>query len=289
MNGKASRAPNRSGPAVARRVAAGAERAGLSLAIALSLSACAETGDFGRPRPSLWNDAVLPATGSLAAHLRDEPVSFFDLTDDERELRQRAWRFLTPAHERAWFDRALAELVRTRVLPATLRPADPAAYHDALTSQAARSPVSRYRRLGEDVAADRALLAPFAARAARVLAMDRTRLRAVPFMREADAQRIRFAVARVAENRCLVAWVRQALDERIAAYAEALEGLFLETPDAQAIPPERALAELRAAAGILAALPVPPFADGGCIGAETVLAEAVSVAPVASPVRTISK
>jgi hypothetical protein len=283
MNGWPSRAPNRGAPAAAPPAAAGRIASAAAL---LLLAGCAGTGDFGRPRATPWSESVLPAAGTLAAYLREEPTSFFDLTDDEAELRARAWRFLMPAHERAWFDRQLADLVRHRVLPLWMRPNDPRAYHAALTADAVRSPVSRYRRLGDDVAADAALVAPFAARAARVLEMDRARLRAVPFMRDVDEGEIRNAAARVAENRCLVAWVRQALAERIVGYGHALEQLFLETPDRNAVVPERALAALKVEAARLDAFPVPPFAQGGCIGAE---AEATSVAVPAPRRRAITK
>ncbi|WP_188311996.1 hypothetical protein [Salinarimonas soli] len=276
MNGRSSRAPNRSAPGADRPSAGAAERGGrvaALTALALSLSACAETGDFGRPRPSVWSDTLLPAAGALAAGFREEPVSFFDLTDDEAALRDRAWRFLTPAHERAWFDRQVSALVRARVLPLDWRPTEPGADHAALTAGPVRSPVSRYRRLAEDVTADRALIAPFAAVASRVIEADRRRLRAVPFLREAPPDRVAAAVARVAENRCVVAWVRQALAERTEGYAHALEQLFLETPDLEAIGPERALGDLRLTRTLLDALPVPPLADGGCIGAEALVSE----------------
>ncbi len=84
--------------------------------LCLLATACAAPGDFGRPRPSVWNDTLLPATGSIAARLRDEPASRYGLTDDEAELRDRAWRFLMPAHERQWFERLVAELARTRII-----------------------------------------------------------------------------------------------------------------------------------------------------------------------------
>jgi hypothetical protein len=282
MNGWSSRAPNRSAPAAGRSSAAAADRSGsfaVLAALAFALAACAETGDFGRPRASVWSATLLPAAGGLAAAYREEPVSPFALTDDEGELRDRAWRFLAPAHERAWFDRQVSALVRARVLPLHLRPRDPAAYHAALVTDPARSPVSRYRRLGEDVAADRALIAPFGLVASRVIEADRLRLRAVPFMGEATDARIRDAVARVAENRCLVAWVRQSLAERTDAYAHAVEQLFLETPDPGAVTPERGIAELRATRLLLDALPVPPLADGGCIGAEAIVAQDAPLPP----------
>jgi hypothetical protein len=216
------------------------------LCAGLALAGCVATGDFGRPRPTLWNNLVAEPTGSIAARLRGEPVSAFVFTDDENELRDRAWRFLMPAHERAWFDKAIAELVRTRVLPATARPGDRTSYHRVLMRSGRRSPVSRYRRLAEDVAADAALIGPFLATAARVLASDEVRLRSLAYVQDLAESQIRDAAARVGENRCLVGWVRLAVVDRIASYRYAVEHLVIEAPDVAAIPAERALAGLRA-------------------------------------------
>jgi hypothetical protein len=133
----------------------------VAAAILAGLAACTETGDFGRARQGVWNDVILPAAGSLAARERGEPVSSYPLTDLENELRDRSWRFLMPAHERAWFDQAVANMVRTRILPPEDRPADPASYYETLTSEPFASPASRYRRIGDDAEADRRLIGPF--------------------------------------------------------------------------------------------------------------------------------
>jgi hypothetical protein len=235
----------------------------------LSLAGCVQTGDLGRPRRSLWNDGILPAAGAAAAQLRNEPVSRYVLTDDENELRDRAWRFLMPAHERSWFERTVADLVRTRVLPPHLRPADRTAYHRALMSDIFRSPTSRYRRLGEDVHADLMLVAPFATRASRVLAADRVRLRSLSYVRSLDEEQIHHALARVAENRCLIAWVREESLGRVVSYRYALEHLLIEAPHGEAVAAERLLAHLESQRLILHELVGPPPAGMLCEGVET--------------------
>lgn len=226
------------------------------------LAACAQTGDFGRPVPSTWN-ALVATTGSLAAAGREEPVSGFALTDDETELRDRAWRFLMPAHERASFAALVANMTRSRVLPASWHPSDPAIYVDALTDAPARSPASRYRRLSEDAVADARLLPPFAAVAARVAAADAVRLRSLPFVQSLDQAQVRDAAMRVAENRCLVAWVRHEAGARAAAYRFALERLVVETPQADAVGPERSLVYLDERRAALEGL-LPPGAAALC-------------------------
>jgi hypothetical protein len=144
--------------------------------LGLLAAACVETGDFGRPRQTLWNDVVLPSAGFAAATVRGEPVSAYVLTDDEEELRRRAWRFVMPAHERAFFESRLAELAGKRVLPMWLGRGDRAEYFRALMRDGGPSPASRYRRLSEDALADAKLIDPFAAIAARVLQADDARL-----------------------------------------------------------------------------------------------------------------
>lgn len=214
----------------------------------------------------MWNDLILPEAGAAAAWTRGEPVSGFILTDDEEELRDRAWRFLMPEQERPFLDRLLANLVRTRVLPSAYAPHDRAAYHASLLGAGARSPASRYRRLSEDAAADLALLGPFAAVAARVLTADAARLKGLQYVRDLEDARARDAVARVAENRCLVAWVRQEAGRRAERYGHAMEQLFIEAPQGEAVAAERVVRAFDAGRAPLDALPVPGSMAGACPG-----------------------
>ncbi len=249
-------------------------RAAVAL-MGLGLAGCVETGDFGRPRMGAAQDA-LAVTGSISATLRDEPVSPFPFTDDEQELRQRAWRFLMPAHERSWFERALAELTRTRVLPRSAHPADRTAYHRALATGPARSPASRYRRLSEDIQADDKLIEPFVRAAARVGAADAIRLRSLAYVRDLVEGDVAAATARVAENRCLAAWVKAEWHERSASYRFALEHLLIEAPQGQAVPTERALARFEAHLETTGTAAVAPEA---CAAALVVPGLAVALEP----------
>jgi hypothetical protein len=252
----------------------------------LLLGGCVETGDFGRvKRNSTWND-LLETGGSVVAARRGEPVSPYGYTDDERELRDRAWRFLVPAHEYAWFERVLADLAAKRVLPPGARGGDPAVYFDALLSDGGISPASRYRRLSEDAAADARLLPKLTDIAARVFTADGVRLKALGYARTVSPADIANAQARVAENRCLLSWVAFGLDTRIAEYQYALEHLVIETPQAQAVPAERSLAFLAASRPALARLDVPPLAGALCAGGKEVRpAVAVEEAPLRPLVR----
>ena len=253
----------------------GSRSAGLLLT--LVLGACAQEGNFGRPAPSAWN-SLIETTGTVAAHERGEASSAFPLTDDETILRDRAWRFLMPADGHAAFLDALANLTRARVLPSRWRRDDIPAYHNDLISEAFRSPYSRYRRLSDDVIADGRLIPIFAAVAGRVFDADGVRLRALPFSKSLDDWDVRQAAMRVAENRCLVAWVRLETSLRIARYRYALEHFLIEMPGREAASAEQALAFLEGRRGLLDPL-LPPDAAARCGLSETPV-QALSAVPV---------
>ena len=245
-----------------------AARAVVLAAIAgFALCACAETGDFGRPKASVWNNLILPSSGEYAARERGEPVSAYPLTDLERELRDRSWRFLMPEQERSWFEQNLFNLARTRIRPASEQPRDPRSYYASLVGQPFASPASRYRRIGEDAEADLVLIAPFGAVAERVIATDRARLGSLAYVHDLTDRQVADASARVIENRCLVAWVRSALRDRTEAYRYALEHAFVAMPQEEAAETERSVRALDRHRHILDALPVPPWRDGVCLTA----------------------
>ncbi|TGD94829.1 hypothetical protein [Methylobacterium nonmethylotrophicum] len=236
-------------------------RAGFLLALPL-VAACVQQGDFGRPAPTAWN-SLIDAAGTFAAHERGEPASLFPFTEDERALRDRAWRFLMPARERNAFEAALSNLTRARVLPVGWRLSDPTAYYEAITAGPFRSVVSLYRRLSDDLVADGRLIPAFAETAARVVRADLTRLQSLPFIATLDDRDVRSAAMRVAENRCLIAWVRLETAARSASYRYALEHLLVAAPEDEAVAGERALAFLDARRGLLEPL-LPPDAEARC-------------------------
>lgn len=208
-------------------------------ALAFVLTACAQTGDFGRPQPNLFNDTIAPFTGTVAAQARKEPASFALLTDDEQQLRNRAYQFLMPARPRSEFDRQLSALTTNRVLPKDALGLDPAAYFQVLSARADRSPAARYQALREDMENDRLLLGPFVAVACRVKEADRIRLQAMDKLPDvADVVKLS-AENRVAENTALVRWVYESVDLRVVAYRFALQNMVVETPDRDAIKVER--------------------------------------------------
>lgn len=263
----------------AARGSAAARVAAIAVCLGSALAGCVQTGDFGRPRIGLWNDLVLEPTGSIAARVRGESVSSYVFTDDENELRDRAWRFLMPAHERAWFRKILAELVRTRILPASVRVQGHRAYHHALMEDGGPSPVSRYRRLSEDIVADAKLIGPFVGVAGRVLAADDVRLRSLAYVQDLTEGQVRDAAARIAENRCVIAWVRLGVVERIASYRHSIEHLVIEAPQSVGVPTERALLALEAHQAAFDTLPIASWDLATC----GIVPTAVASLPAAPP------
>jgi hypothetical protein len=225
------------------RAAAAARWRKLFTALCLTgaLCGCARTGDFGRPVPSVWNN-TLGMAGDVIARGREEPVSLFRLTDDETELRDRSWRFVMPARESSWFQTLVGTLVRTRILPQDLRLTDPSFYYVQLATR--RSPAPLYRQISEDAMADAALIGPFVETALRVLQADEWRRKSLAHVKDLDPDQIENAAMRMAENRCLIAIVREESSARLAAYRFALERVLIETPDIRAIEAERSLSHL---------------------------------------------
>ena len=210
------------------------------LACALA-GGCAQRGDFGRPQSSAMSELVAPVQGRTR--------SAAPFTDDEEEMRDRAWRFLMPAKERWAFDDEMAMLANAEVLDHPLDSADQ--YRDALLGEAFRSVASRYARIAADAAADHALIRPFADVSARVEAADRVRLRTIDHIASLDAADIVSARRRVRENRTLALTVCHRLRQRLVTYRLALEHLTVAAPQREAIQAERALIALEHAAAPL--------------------------------------
>lgn len=232
---------------------------GAALAV---LAACTQSGDFGRPRTGVWN-GLIDTTGSFSTRDRGRLLLESGLTDDEQALRDRAWRFVQPASSFTAFQDAVLGLASAHVLPPTWRYEEVGSYYEALTAEPSRSPVSRYRKLGDDATADARLIPIFVALAARVIDADAARLRSLPFAKTLDNADVLEAAQRVAENRCLIAWVRFEAGLRLARYRFALEHLFAAAPAPESVSAERSIMMLAARRNLLDPL-LPPDAAARC-------------------------
>lgn len=241
----------------ARRPRLRARNLAASLLLAAMLSACnAIDGDLGRPRPTIWSQIVLPEAGFAAATSRGEAASYFRFTDDEDQLRDRAWRLIMPASPHSVFQSEISNLIHTRILPVPMQSGDSSDYFRALTSGSFASQASRYNRLAEDSNADRLLIGPFRANAMRVVSMDRVRMRTAEASPEVAPEKRDPALARVVENEGLILWVCERIDFRIRSYRYALANLVVEMPSRDAIRAERSIMALEAEAGPLCKMPL---------------------------------
>ncbi|MHC5654296.1 hypothetical protein [Stappia sp. ICDLI1TA098] len=224
----------RTAPAVLRpRAPRRAQRLALGLA-ALALGAATggcqrPTGDFDRAAPSVVHDLLMPEAGAQLAANRGEPVSRFNLTDDERELRERGWTLIRPPSTQDWIEGSRTELMRTRILPET-GTADPGLYYKYLRSDRYRSSEARYDKVAADARGDADLVPPFCEVATRVMAADQERLRALGRRDITSQEELVGAQARVWENRRYIDWAGQALRYRLVSYRNAIDSLEVETP-----------------------------------------------------------
>lgn len=204
---------------------------GVALAIVLAVTGCARpTGDFGRAKTSTIHDDVLPAVGTSMARQRGEPVSGFNFTNDERELRDRSWAIVSPPHSKDWLAAQKAGAQRTRLLGEADRTLDPKSYYDYLRRDPYRSSDARFDRVINDIRSDKKLVDPFYDVLKRVLSADAERARVARASSTATLKERRAAHARVEENIQIQNWVCRALRFRLKAYRNAIDRLEIETP-----------------------------------------------------------
>jgi hypothetical protein len=211
--------------------------------LSVTLGGCSG-GDFGRPRQDFLNDDMhrwigAEATSSVGLH-----ASQFQLTDNERLLRDLAYPLIEPPHSRPAWKSVFGDYTP---LPSPWRREtafDRTAYGRQLIDEPHRSDASRYAQLIEDVRDDLTRFEPFFAAAARVIDLDRKRNASLAQVSELSPRERADAVARMEENTLVVQWVQQCLERRISSYRWALERLVIQAPDGMAAEADRLIGEL---------------------------------------------
>ena len=222
--------------------------------------------DFGEVRSTLVSDGIHDWIGPYASGAKK--ASKFDLTDDERQLRDLAYPLVDPPYDRQQWYSVAGEYGLYR----PLRPLDCAAYatwllsgdgpspigrydpkteklrHEATVflSEHDRSPVSRYARLMDDVRNDTTSLPQFFETATRVLDIDQKRQKSLAYVSGVSPVERKNAELRIRENDAIVAMVRNTLVQRAACYRSALGHLVVTSPYAQAVDIERAINRMNA-------------------------------------------
>jgi hypothetical protein len=211
----------------------------------LTLGGCSG-GDFGRVNEYVLNDDMHRWIGKEATGSVGLPASQFQLTDNERLLRDLAYPLIEPPRSRPLWKSVFGEY---QPLPSPWRqkPAfDRTAYGQLLIDEPHRSHSSRYGLLIEDVRNDITRFEPFFSNAVRVLDLDKKRNTSLKYVSELSPRERADAVARMEENTLIVQWVQQCLERRIASYRWALERLVIHAPDNIAADADRLIGELAA-------------------------------------------
>jgi len=218
----------------------------LALVLAGGLLSACSGGDFGRTRADMRNDDMHKWIGAEATASVGVKPSQFQLTDNERQLRDLAYPLIEPPHSRpAWKSvfgdyQPSASPWRQKVV------FDRTAYGRALIDEPHRSHASRYTQLIDDVRDDITRFEPFFASAIRVIDLDRKRDASMKYMTELSPREKADAVARMQENSLIVQWVQISLEQRVSSYRWALERLVLQAPDGMAADADRLINELAA-------------------------------------------
>lgn len=196
----------------------------------LLVAGCSRSGDFGRNGTPRELSTVDPAvTGGIS-------VSSFNLTDDERHLRDLARGLIAGPNQPS---RALFV-----VSPPLNGAAAAERYVHDLVNGPYRSVVARYSRLIDDTRNDMLRLEPFFLVARRVADLDMKRERSLPHVSELSQEEALNAHRRVRENMMLIAEVHRIMIERTQIYRRALERLVIALPSPLAVEAERQRLEL---------------------------------------------
>lgn len=216
----------------------------LALTALVLLAGCATRSDFAEVHPSLVRDDMHDWIGRAAVAGRPGPASSFDLTDDERSLRDLAYPLLQPPYDWGqWYSVAgeyglIGQDQRTNF--------DRTAYANRLLSASARSPTARYAQLTEDIRNDTTRLPQFFEAAGRVVDVDAKRRKSLAYVSAGKPTERENALRRIQENARIVAMVRTSVAQRASSFRYALERLVIATPSPQAVEAERVLNQLQA-------------------------------------------
>ncbi|MBW7964325.1 hypothetical protein [Bradyrhizobium sp. BR 10261] len=230
----------------------------LFAALGTALAGCSG-GDFGRTRADMRSDDMhswlgLEATGSLGLK-----SSQFQLTDEERQLRDLAYPMIEPPLSRPAWKSVFGDY---KALPAPWRQKvvfDRTMYGRTLIDEPHRSHASRYAQLIEDVRNDITRFEPFFACAIRVIDLDRRRDASMARVSALSPREKADAVARMQENSLIVQWVQQSLEQRVSSYRWALERLVIQAPDGMAADADRLIGELAAQTANPPVISQPPY------------------------------
>ena len=217
---------------------------GLALLLCAAPVSAHEIGDFGRVKPGVLNDEIIPETDRLMRRLGNQPVSNLDITDEEREMHDRVYRFLIARHYVNWaFD---YEQIITMAGAFSSRPGKVDLYYRWLTGQRYASSRVRYNTIADDIGADLLTLPTTFKAICAVIEVDRQRAVAAAEIGDIEAGTIKQVHLRKAENDLYIGRFIAALGYRYGSYSFALDHFLVETPHGEAIEVDERLSRLAA-------------------------------------------
>ena len=213
----------------------------IALAAAVSLAGCANA-DFGEVNPLLVSDGIHDWVGPYASGANK--ASKFDLTDDERQLRDLGYPLIEAPYDRQQWYSVAGEYGVYR--PERGRIFDPTLYARRLLKTDERSPSARYAQINDDVRNDLTRMPQFFETASRVLDIDAKRRKSMTYVSALSPDERNNAELRMRENASIVALVREKLVQRAESYRYALERLVIASPERQAAECERIINQMQA-------------------------------------------
>jgi hypothetical protein len=210
----------------------------VALAALTLLAGCTANRDFGEVRPGLVRDDIHDWLGPAAA--APFAASHFELTDEERHLRDLAFPLIEPPYERQQ-----SYAVALEYGAAGTAGVSRTSYADYLLGSHFRSPSGRYAQITEDIRNDITRLPAFFEAASRVADIDLKRRKSFGYVHDLSPGERDEALRRIRENASLISLVRIRLMQRVAAYRFAMERLVVIAPSPQAVEVERALSRLQ--------------------------------------------
>jgi len=231
----------------------------LMLALAGATLAACSGGDFGRTREDMRSDDMHRWLGAEVTSSVGARPSQFQLTDEERQLRDLAYPIIEPPLSRPAWKSVFGDY---KASPSPWRQNivfDRTTYGRTLIDEPHRSHSSRYAQLIEDVRNDITRFEPFFASAIRVIDLDRKRDASMARVSELSPREKADAVARMQENSLIIQWVQQCLERRVSSYRWALERLVIQAPDGMAADADRLIGELAAQTANPPVAAQPPY------------------------------
>jgi len=210
-----------------------------------TLAACSG-GDFGRTRADMRSDDMHRWLGTEVTSSVGLRPSQFQLTDEERQLRDLAYPIIEPPLSRPAWKSVFGDY---KTIPSPWHQKivfDRTMYGRTLIDEPHRSHSSRYAQMIEDVRNDIVRFEPFFGSAIRVIDLDKKREASMARVSELSPKEKADAVERMQENSLIIQWVQLSLEQRVSSYRWALERLVIQAPDNMAADADRLIGELAA-------------------------------------------